>query len=142
MYCRNCGNEVNEKAVGCLKCGLDPRTEKNFCPNCGIGTNEKQVICTSCGISLAVVPTKPINTSGNTETANEKTVAIVAYIPFIIVGFVIALIIHNNNKSRFGAYHLRQSLGLNVLFFATYFLIYVVMFNLIFSNPFTVIRFA
>jgi|GEM_PF-895850 len=141
MYCRNCGNEVSEKAVGCPKCGLDPRTEKNFCPNCGIGTNEKQIICTSCGISLAVAPNKSTNASENTG-ASDKTVAIVAYIPLILIGFVIALIMHNNNKSRFGAYHLRQSLGLNVLFFATYFLIYVIVFNLIFTNPFTVMRFA
>lgn len=54
MYCRNCGNEVNEKAIGCPKCGLDPRTEKNFCPGCGTATNEKQVVCTSCGISVVI----------------------------------------------------------------------------------------
>ena len=52
MYCRNCGNEVNEKAVACMKCGADPRTEKKFCPSCGVETNPKQVICTKCGISL------------------------------------------------------------------------------------------
>lgn len=143
MYCRNCGNEVNEKAIGCMKCGLDPRTEKKFCPECGIATNEKQVICTSCGISLAVSPVKSaIKHENNAEAASEKTIAIVAYIPVAVLGFIIALIMHNNNKSQFSAYHLRQSLGLNILFFAVYFSIYVILFNLIISNPFTVIRFS
>lgn len=140
MYCRNCGNDVNEKAIGCPKCGLDPRAEKNFCPNCGTATNEKQVLCTSCGVSLAVGPTTR-HTSENAG-ASDKTVAIVAYIPLILIGFVIALIMHNNNKSKFSAYHLRQSFGLNLLFFATYFLIYFIVFNFIFTNPFTIIRFA
>jgi hypothetical protein len=53
MYCRNCGNEVHEKAVACPKCGVNPRTEKKFCPNCGKPTAENQVLCVNCGVSLA-----------------------------------------------------------------------------------------
>lgn len=59
MYCRNCGNEVNEKAIGCPKCGLDPRTEKNFCPGCGTTTNPNQVVCVQCGISLGKQSLRP-----------------------------------------------------------------------------------
>jgi hypothetical protein len=53
MYCRNCSNEVNEKAIGCPKCGMDPRKAKNFCPSCGNATVENQVMCTKCGVALA-----------------------------------------------------------------------------------------
>lgn len=56
MYCRNCGNEVNEKAVACPKCGFNPRAEKKFCPSCGVATDPKQVICIKCGVSLAGKP--------------------------------------------------------------------------------------
>jgi hypothetical protein len=56
MYCRNCGNEVNEKAVACPKCGFNPRSEKKFCPDCGVDTDPKQVVCIKCGISLANKP--------------------------------------------------------------------------------------
>jgi len=52
MYCRNCGNEVNEKAVACTNCGFNPLTEKKFCHECGVETNEKQVVCVKCGVSL------------------------------------------------------------------------------------------
>ena len=53
MHCRNCGNEVNEKAVACPKCGVNPRSEKNFCPDCGTETKTNQVVCIKCGVSLA-----------------------------------------------------------------------------------------
>jgi hypothetical protein len=52
MHCRNCGNEVNDKAIACPKCGVNPRTEKKFCPSCGVETNPNQVVCTKCGVSL------------------------------------------------------------------------------------------
>ncbi|GMV77986.1 MAG: hypothetical protein AMXMBFR79_11190 [Chitinophagaceae bacterium] len=52
MYCRNCGNEVHEKAVACPKCGVNPRSEKKFCNSCGAETNSNQVICVTCGAML------------------------------------------------------------------------------------------
>ena len=32
MYCKNCGNELNENAVACLKCGCDPKKGNKNCP--------------------------------------------------------------------------------------------------------------
>jgi TM2 domain-containing membrane protein YozV/DNA-directed RNA polymerase subunit RPC12/RpoP len=53
-YCSNCGNEVNEKAVACPKCGVPPRSEKKHCYNCGVTvSNPNQVVCTACGVSIA-----------------------------------------------------------------------------------------
>ena len=53
MYCRNCGKEVNDKAVACPACGVPPRTEKKFCHNCGCDTQSIQAICVKCGVNLA-----------------------------------------------------------------------------------------
>lgn len=53
MYCRNCSNQVNDKAVGCPKCGMDPHKAKKYCPACGHATAEAQVMCTNCGGALA-----------------------------------------------------------------------------------------
>lgn len=53
MHCRNCGNEVHDKAIACPKCGVNPRSEKKFCSSCGVETNTNQVICVKCGVSLA-----------------------------------------------------------------------------------------
>jgi uncharacterized membrane protein len=42
--------------------------------------------------------------------AEDKTTAIVSYLT--LIGFIVAIIIHGTKKTRLGAYHLRQSLGL------------------------------
>ena len=39
----------------------------------------------------------------------DKTVAIIAYIT--LIGFIVAIIIHMNKKTKLGAFHLRQVLG-------------------------------
>ncbi len=44
------------------------------------------------------------------ENSNAKTVAILSYIT--LIGWIVALVIHNNDRSELGAFHLRQSLGL------------------------------
>lgn len=46
----------------------------------------------------------------------DKTVAIVAYIT--LIGFIAAIIIHMNNKTKLGAFHLRQMLGFVLTSFA------------------------
>ena len=35
MHGRNCGHEVNEKALACTACGVAPLAEKKFCQECG-----------------------------------------------------------------------------------------------------------
>lgn len=42
--------------------------------------------------------------------SNAKIVGVACYIT--IVGWIVAIILHGNNRSEFGAFHLRQSLGL------------------------------
>jgi hypothetical protein len=52
MYCRNCGNEVSEKAVMCVACGTPPLAGDKYCPNCKAETDKYATICMKCGISL------------------------------------------------------------------------------------------
>ena len=58
--------------------------------------------------SESVARSVPANTS-----AEDKTVAILSYLT--IVGFVVAIVMHSNSKTRLGVFHLRQSLGLFLL---------------------------
>lgn len=46
----------------------------------------------------------------NSVTTDDKTTAIVSYLT--LIGFIVAVIMHGTRKTRLGAYHLRQSLGL------------------------------
>jgi hypothetical protein len=59
MYCRNCGNEVSEKAVMCVACGTPPKAGDKFCYNCKAETSPGAAICMKCGVSLKhdAVPT-------------------------------------------------------------------------------------
>jgi len=60
-----------------------------------------------------------VNNVGNVEirlTDNGKTVGIIAYL--WLIGWVIALVMHNGNKTEYGAYHIRQALGLMILWLA------------------------
>jgi len=48
-----------------------------------------------------------------TPTDNGKSIAIISYIT--LIGWIIALIMHNNNKTALGAFHIRQMLGIMVV---------------------------
>ena len=56
-------------------------------------------------------------------TGEDKTVAIVAYLT--LIGFIAAIIIHSNKKTKLGAYHLRQMLGWILSMFAVIILIII-----------------
>jgi len=70
MFCRNCGKEVDEKAVVCTSCGVPPNTEKKFCNNCGVKTEENQAMCVKCGVAFSA------SLSGSSSTGEKsKTIA-------------------------------------------------------------------
>jgi uncharacterized membrane protein len=54
--------------------------------------------------------------STDSNSTEDKTTAIIAYLT--LIGFIAAVIIHGNKKTRIGAYHLRQSLGIMLTGFA------------------------
>ena len=49
MYCRNCGNEMHDEAIVCVKCGVPTGKGDSYCSNCGAQTHPDAVICVSCG---------------------------------------------------------------------------------------------
>ena len=53
MYCRNCGNEMDNQAAICVKCGVARNNGNNFCHNCGQSTNAGAQVCVNCGVNLA-----------------------------------------------------------------------------------------
>lgn len=55
--------------------------------------------------------------NANTTTMDGKSIAIISYLT--IIGWIIAYVMHSNNKSQLGAFHLRQSLFLMLTGFTT-----------------------
>ena len=52
MYCRNCGKELDSKAVVCTQCGVPSDKGDNYCQNCGYTTFKTDVVCANCGVEL------------------------------------------------------------------------------------------
>ena len=47
------------------------------------------------------------------NSSNAQLIAIISYLAFI--GWIIAFVLYQNDKSELAIYHLRQSLGINIL---------------------------
>lgn len=65
-------------------------------------------------------------TNQPTAQQEDKTVAILAYIT--LIGFIVAIVMHGNNKTKLGAFHLRQALTLIIGAVALWFVMLIMMF--------------
>ncbi len=54
--------------------------------------------------------TTPPPVTQSASGTEDKTVAILSYLT--LLGFIIAIVLHSSKKTRLGAFHLRQTLGL------------------------------
>ena len=59
MYCKQCGEMLNENQDVCLKCGVPVGAGKGFCPNCGNAVADEAVVCVKCGIFLNTNKSEP-----------------------------------------------------------------------------------
>ncbi|UYW02555.1 hypothetical protein K5I29_06695 [Flavobacterium agricola] len=55
------------------------------------------------------------------EVETGKNIAIVAY--FFILGTIIAMFMNIDKKNQFASFHIRQALGLNIVFYALAYLV-------------------
>lgn len=66
MFCRTCGKEVAENAIGCMSCGMRPLDGNEFCPSCAAPTKPQQVVCIKCGVALTNnAASPPVNVVSN-----------------------------------------------------------------------------
>jgi uncharacterized membrane protein len=54
-----------------------------------------------------------METTNQPTVQEDKTVAILAYCT--LIGYIIAIVLHGNNKTKLGTYHLRQATGLLII---------------------------
>ena len=52
MFCKNCGNAMNENQAICLNCGVKKGEGNKFCASCGAATSIGNEFCMNCGASL------------------------------------------------------------------------------------------
>ena len=52
MYCRTCGNKMNDNAEICVKCGVRRNVGNDYCQVCGTRTTATMANCKMCGARL------------------------------------------------------------------------------------------
>ena len=52
MYCRTCGNKMNDNAEICVKCGVKRNVGADYCQVCGARTTAAMTNCKKCGAKL------------------------------------------------------------------------------------------
>lgn len=82
MYCKNCGEQLNDNQAICLKCGVKVGEGNAFCANCGNALAPEATVCLNCGVANKT--TKPGDLGGH-----DKVVMI------LICFFLGGLGIHN-----------------------------------------------
>ena len=74
MFCKNCGELLNENQAVCLKCGVAVGNGNKFCAHCGTVVNENQAVCLQCGHKID----KP-GVAGNLNGQDKITMALVCF---------------------------------------------------------------
>ncbi len=78
MFCRNCGEEMNDNQAICLKCGVNTGTGNKFCSNCGKPIAADAAVCLSCGVAVK-------NTNGGKDLGGQDKM-VMALICFFLGG--------------------------------------------------------
>ncbi len=52
MFCKNCGEQMNDNQAICLKCGVKTGVGNAFCANCGQPVDANASVCLSCGVEV------------------------------------------------------------------------------------------
>lgn len=52
MYCKNCGEQMNDNQAICIKCGVKTGEGSRFCASCGSTIDENASVCMSCGVAV------------------------------------------------------------------------------------------
>ena len=77
MFCKNCGEAMNDNQAICLKCGVKTGTGNAFCANCGNAVNPNADVCLSCGVAIK-------NNGVNGDYLNGKDKVTMALICFFL----------------------------------------------------------
>lgn len=52
MYCKNCGETMNDNQAICVKCGVKVGNGTSFCANCGATVAPTADVCMNCGVAI------------------------------------------------------------------------------------------
>ena len=71
MYCKNCGEQMNDNQAICLKCGVKTGQGNGFCANCGQPVAPEAEVCLNCGVA--------VKKEGNFGKYDKVTIAVICF---------------------------------------------------------------
>ncbi len=74
MYCKQCGEQMNDNQAICLKCGVKTGEGNSFCANCGNTVAPNAEVCLSCGVAL-----KKANAAGDLGGKDKIVILLVCF---------------------------------------------------------------
>ena len=78
MYCRNCGESMNDNQAICLKCGVRTSDGNSYCQNCGNPVEADADVCLSCGVALKSA-SKGLNLEGQIGGQDKIVMALICF---------------------------------------------------------------
>ncbi len=95
MFCKNCGEQMNDNQAICLKCGVETGKGNAFCANCGKPVAPNAAVCLSCGVAIQ----EQKATGGNGKyDVNGKDKLMMALLCFFLGGFGIHCFLLGESK--------------------------------------------
>ena len=52
MYCKHCGEKLNDNQAACLKCGVAVGKGEQYCAHCGAAVCKDAAVCVKCGVAI------------------------------------------------------------------------------------------
>ena len=104
MYCRNCGEIMNDNQSVCIKCGVPVGKGNNFCTFCGGGVATNAVICKSCGRHLNPINNKSINENTFDNTQYKRRIALFHTILATLITIFLLIPAYFTLESSYGKY--------------------------------------
>lgn len=95
MYCKNCGNEINENQAVCLNCGVNNGVGDKYCYYCGKEVNLNAAICLNCAMAIksnAVSNTEETKESAYKKLAEYEKTAGIIWIVIAVIQIIIGII--------------------------------------------------
>ncbi len=74
MFCKNCGEAMNDNQAICLKCGVKTGEGNSYCANCGEAIAPNASVCLKCGVAV-----KKASAEGDLAGKDKITMALVCF---------------------------------------------------------------
>ena len=83
MYCRNCGEFMDDNQAVCLKCGVPAGKGNSCCPNCGKIVVPEAIVCVNCGVALNNTKN---NNNGTSDGIKKRSIVTAIILSLVTCG--------------------------------------------------------